>query len=368
MYISEKKVAFWLSIAVIIIAPFENIVGIEIIIYPLAIIILTLCVLEKHTVKLQESICLLLYLLYAMITCFWSRNVYALSSMLTTTVMFIFLFLQLQFSYTQEEAKSLEVAIILQGIILLGMCFIYGKYQDSRFWIISESTGADPNYLSGWFILPTCICIKCLFRERWPIFIRGILLTEVVLALYFIMQSGSRSGLICNFGAIILCVCYELRSTIKKKPAIGLVAVLLSLYLLYTTLQMMPETMLYRLAVSDSNLGGRGEIWKELCTVLMSNMPGFLFGMGQGSVTYYTSYQIVAHNTFLDVLFETGLIGLLLYCWFCASAFRRAVSKSWIISIALFSNYVLIFTLSSIYMRPLIFMLFYADYQIEESD
>lgn len=366
MILDYKKVVYALSIFLIMISPLENIFGIEIIIYPLGTVILILCIVLKGQIKFQENICLLIYIAYAILTCFWSKNIDAISSLFTTGMMFLFLYLQLQFDYTKSVYEKFEYAIIVQGSILLIICFLFGQYQDNRFWIISNTSGADPNYLSGWFILPTCICVKNIFKKHNKIIVKLLLIIEILLILFFVMQSGSRSGLICNVGAIVFCSIYELRIIIRKKPFVGFLGILVLCMLLGLVWQNLPDTMLYRLQTADDNLGGRGDIWKEIFIILSNNILGLLFGMGQGSITLYTSHHIVAHNTFLDILFETGIIGLTLYLVFCFTALRKAFSKGGAITIALLFNFVLIFTLSSIYMRPLILMFFMADCNIYE--
>lgn len=368
MTLESKDVVFWLIFTLIVIAPLEMVIGIEIIIYPISIIVLLLCILIEKKIYIRENAYLIFYLLYALLTCFWSKNNNAIASSFSTIIMYFLLFLLLQFEYTEYEFDKFQKAIIIQGIVVLILCFLFGEYQDERFWILSRTTGADPNYLSGWFILPICICVKYFFQQYISIPIKFALMIEVFLALYFVMQSGSRSGVICNLGAMLFSLYYELRNIIKKNPIIGGIGILASIILVVAICLMLPETMLYRFRMADSNLGGRGAIWEELWRILNNNVAGFLFGMGQGSVTLYTTHRIVAHNTFLDILFETGIIGLAFYCVFCFLALRNAIAKSWIIGIALIANYILIFTLSSIYMRPLILMFFVAACNVCEGD
>ena len=89
----------------------------------------------------------------------------------------------------------------------------------------------------------------------------------------------------------------------------------------FPTVRGVPQFMgaLYRFKSDNGALGGRAEVWKELIGILNNNIGGTFWGMGEGSTTYYTSHRIVAHNTYLDILFENGIVGLALYLAYCIS-------------------------------------------------
>lgn len=101
---------------------------------------------------------------------------------------------------------------------------------------------------------------------------------------------------------------------------------------------------------------------------LFSHPLGLICGMGQGAAPSYSGFDRVAHNTFMDILFENGMIGLLFYLYFFIVALKRAFKKDIAMGIALVATGVLIFTLSSTYMRFLIFILFMADCHIYQEE
>ena len=104
-------------------------------------------------IVIDETSALLLFLGYAFLTCYWSVNAAPFLNLFNTAVMYIFLFLVLLLA-SEQDYERLKKAFVIQGVVLLILCLSFGTYQDNRFWIISSTTGADPNYLSGWFILP----------------------------------------------------------------------------------------------------------------------------------------------------------------------------------------------------------------------
>lgn len=364
MSISGDKIAFLLMVFIIIISPLENIIGIESIVYPIVTVLLFFALVVKRRVRRNESIFLLLYLVYAFITCLWSKADSPIYGMRITTLMFLILIITSEFDFSQHDYDIIENAMIIHGIVLLILCFTFGQYQDNRFWIISSTTGADPNYLSQWFILPICICIRKIFKANIKWIIKPIFIIEIVLAFYFIMQSGSRSGLVCSFAALVLSALFENKDIIKRRPLIGLIILGGFIILFILILNMMPSYTLYRFESDNGALGGRAEVWKELIGILNNNIGGTFFGMGEGSTTYYTSHHIVAHNTYLDILFENGIVGLALYLAYCISILKKAIHKDGTVTIGLLLNYVLIFTLSSISMRPTIFAYFMAEFNV----
>lgn len=366
--ISGDRIAFLLSVFIIVISPLENIIGIESIVYPIVTVLLMFTLLGKRQVRITESFFLLFYLFYAFITCLWTKADNSIYGMRITILMFLILFLFSQFDFTEHEYEILENAMIIHGLVLLLLCFTFGQYSDNRFWIISSTTGADPNYLSQWFILPICICIKKVFETSIKWFVKPVLIIEIILAFYFIMQSGSRSGLICTFAALVICAIYENRTVIKEKPLFGIIIFAGFLVLFIALLQMVPSYTLYRFETDNGALGGRASIWRELIGILNKDLIGTFIGMGEGSTTYYTSSHIVAHNTYLDVLFENGLIGLFFYVSYCISILRKSFLKDRTITIALVINLILIFTLSSINMRPTIFAFFMAECNVLRDD
>lgn len=373
MSISGDKIAFLLMMFIIIISPLENIIGIESIVYPIVTVLLFFALVVKRRVRCNESIFLLLYLVYAFITCLWSKADSPIYGMRITTLMFLILIITSEFDFSQHDYDIIENAMIIHGIVLLILCFAFGQYQDNRFWIISSTTGADPNYLSQWFILPICICIRKIFKTNIKWIIKSIFIIEIVLAFYFIMQSGSRSGLVCSFAALVLSALFENKDIIKRRPLIGLIILGGFIIFFILILNMMPSYTLYRFESDNGALGGRAEVWKELIGILNNNIGGTFFGMGEGSTTYYTSHHIVAHNTYLDILFENGIVGLTLYLAYCISILKKAIHKDRTVTTGLLFNYVLIFTLSSISMRPTIFAYFMAecnvlDYSNDEAE
>ncbi len=365
----RKRNPFVVSImtVLIILSPLEHVAGVEIIFYTVGLLIVGLSILHRRKIVLDETCALLLFLFYAFLTCYWSVNDTPFLNLLNTAVMYTFLFLTLQHSYTTRDYEHFKQAFIMQGALLIVLCFMFGTYQDNRFWIISSTTGADPNYLSGWFILPVAMANEYLIKRK-NVLLRVFLIIEIGLSFYFVAQSGSRSGLLCIAFTVVVYTVWTLRSEIKKKPLYGIIAIIIFIFLISIAIKMIPTNTLYRFTKNSDagNLGGRTKIWGNLMSTLSKYPLGAIFGMGQGSAPFYSGFDRVAHNTFMDILFENGVVGLSFYLFFCGIATKNAFRKDTAIGIATIAIAILIFTLSSTYMRFVIFMLFMADCHLYE--
>lgn len=356
--ISVNMIATYVTIIFILISPFENILRIEKIYYLLGTVILLLCILEKKSIKKNYSLMLPLFLLYAVVTTIWSPNKNALSDMFTLIVVFLFLYLQIQFDYTNNDFNKIKVAFIIQGGIMVILCSMFGKYMDGRFWLQSATSGADPNYLSGWFIIPICFIVEKMVNSSVKTIYKLLMIIEVAGFFYFIMESASRSGLITNALALGLSILYVAKKNIKKHPIKFLIMIVIFICTIIIGIQNMPETMLARLASSNGNLGGRSAIWKQLWSAINNTTYGIVFGMGSGSVTYFNAFHMAAHNTFFDVLFQYGLVGIGFLLLYVVAGMKKMRDKDAYIVISFISMAIMIFTLSALSTRFVMLTLF----------
>lgn len=359
-----SSLAVWVTIVFIIIAPFENIARIEKVYYMLAILVLGIYIVQTKAIKRDFTLLLPCFVVYALITTVWSINPSAFSELFTLIVVMLFLYLQLQFNFGKGDFEKIKNAFIMQGGVLIVLCLLFGRYMDNRFWLQSATSGADPNYLSGWFIIPLCFIVERLFdRNIWFIY-KIIMVAEVVCFFYFIMQSASRSGLIANVIALVICIIYTARSAVREHPFRAVALILALVLIILAGIRYMPETMLVRLLRSDSELGGRSSIWMELLDVLMEHPLGAIFGMGSGSVTYYNLYYSAAHNTFLDIWFQYGIVGFSLIVSFIVLAIKNCIKVRPYALISFTAMCILIFTLSAMTTRFVMLSLFIIGAQV----
>lgn len=230
--------------------------------------------------------------------------------------------------------------------------------MDSRFWLKSASSGADPNYLSGWFIIPLCFNVEYLFSNKTEFIVKLMMFLQIVLVFYFIMQTASKSCLIANAVAVILAGLFTVKETAKRYPVRAVVIIMLMVAAVVFALDHMPTYLLSRLTSGIGSMTGRVPMWRTLGHKFIDDPIGGVFGFGSSSVSYYTGTGLVAHNTFLDILCNQGLIGLIPLHVFMFGHMKEKWESRLYAMIALFAMSVLIFTVSAFNTRFFLLMMF----------
>jgi len=141
-------------------------------------------------------------------------------------------------------------------------------------------------------------------------------------ALFAIILSASRMALF----AIVPAVVYIVGTANRLKPLYRV----LILAALLGTLPFIPQSSIERLAttgasLSTGDIGGRGRLWEATIAVYLEHP---LRGIGSGALNAPNVLGTVAHNTFLSVLAELGLIGFILFVIMLAIVAYQAVTQS----------------------------------------
>ena len=161
-------------------------------------------------------------------------------------------------------------------------------------------------------------------------------LAGVVLATALIL-SYSRASLLNLLCAIAALLCVSKRVS-KRSVAVAIGSAITLAVLIYFAFPTFSQSYWVRLQASVFNLpsapeivlSGRASSWASLTEFLIHNPWHLLFGIGYKTLPYssYIGRAVIADNTYLDLLVETGLLGL---CTFLAlnvemlrSSFRAA--------------------------------------------
>ncbi|WP_462134132.1 O-antigen ligase family protein [Slackia piriformis] len=206
----------------------------------------------------------------------------------------------------------------------------------------------DPNQLCGYFIFAVAFCSYRAFAKGnfW-------LLLIVAFSFYAVLLTGSRGGLLANMSACVAGVFFGLSGTKHKMAYFAVVAGLFLLVALGVDeiLSLLPPSVASRFSSLslDSGAGSlRFEAWEDvLGAYLSSDLIHQLFGHGYGSTMQVTFNGLVAHNTFIEVLYSFGMLGFLafslLLLFALIAAFRK---KNYALVAALVGFYLLIATLT----------------------
>lgn len=161
-------------------------------------------------------------------------------------------------------------------------------------------------------------------RHRWPeVF---ILLSFILLSLYLLYKSNSATAYVCLF--IVLVTYLGLGTSVLRQHAGRVVAFALVFVVLFLVAEVsfgVIDRVLVLLG-RDPTFTGRTRLWQDLLSVGTNPLIGVGFSTfweGERARTLWETYSSSihqAHNGYLEVYLEVGLIGLGLLLWVILSA------------------------------------------------
>lgn len=145
-------------------------------------------------------------------------------------------------------------------------------------------------------------------------------------AMFSILLTASRMALFCTVPALVYMVGTFRQLTLRLRALI-FAALVAALFLIQSYV---PQASLARLAttgasITSGSLGGRSTSWNEGLELFQEH-PVLGVGSGAFPIAAYDT-RGVAHNTFLSVLAELGLIGFILFVAILAAAFLHALRQ-----------------------------------------
>jgi O-antigen ligase len=244
----------------------------------------------------------------------------------TFVQLFAVVFMMWQLAPNPERVRRLLEAFALGGFVpafATIALFIQSHGSLRRF----SAAGADPNSLAMTLALVMPIAWYLSLTTERPLR-RWIYRSYIPIGLFATALSASRGGLIAWIVALAI-----IPLTMKLSPG-RLAAVMAMMAISAVILAMyVPENIVERLSttgtslgssVQGGGLGGRVRFW-------IAGFHAFsykpLAGYGTGGFIRAITPELgadalVAHNSFISVMVEEGLVGLLLYCTMLLAVFR----------------------------------------------
>jgi O-antigen ligase len=167
-------------------------------------------------------------------------------------------------------------------------------------------------------------------------------------ALFAIVLTGSRTAIFVTLPTIIY-----LFVTFKRiKPLVRLSIFSFLLGSLLFLQHYIPQTAISRLATTASSiysgdLGGRVQIWRDSLLIFQENP---ILGIGSGALSSPTALGGAAHNTYISILTELGVIGFIIFMTLLGVVVKRATvqekqyAQLWITVLAIWAIGVLSLT------------------------
>lgn len=272
-----------------------------------------------------------------------------LGQVFTGLVLATAVFVSLTRNFTIRFAVNL-----LRLLTIISFFFsLYGAYQAYQFRSLLNLVGGrtfsfifgDPNYYATYLLMVLCLAISFSFTEQrriWRIGYIGIAATYIV----SIVMTVSRSGYLV---LIIIIICYGVYfyrfAGIQRLLSGGLALVIVAtITILLTTnissqlvdIFLLSERVSTVVEGSDASVNQRKNIF-IVGTRVLTDQPIFGIGFGNFEVVFdryregelSTGNARAAHNTFLKIFAETGIIGfvfaMLFYGWLLWDIFKTAM-------------------------------------------
>jgi len=309
--------------------------------------VLNIVTYRKGIITLHSSIIpLLLFLLFAGVSVIWapstSKWLYYFSFLFNNLILLVIL---LSRQYSNKERKLIDILCALVGLYI---AFAIIKSNGLSLTVYGRSTievngsHVDQNNLALSLTIPLFCIIDFAKHLKKLRFMRIALYISMLIIVYAILFTGSRSGLLgLVFGCIGAFLVYSRKDWRKK---LGLLLVFIGAYLLMlVALNNLPGSLSERFTISnvlENGASNRFDIWGNYWSVFKeSSIFRIVFGYGYGNS--YTIYAqkfgvlTAAHNDILQILLDLGIVGVSLYFYMLFRAMKDALKKHSPISVSL---------------------------------
>lgn len=272
----------------------------------------------KGKIKIEQfSLFYLLWLLYSCFTLIWARDYSIFRIHFFTVFGFVILLICLLQKPIENDLISGMIYTFWSGSFLIGLLslFFHSAYHfDLRFTARQVLTlfgvQTDPNNQAIFLMFGISISLYYLIVKREKLI---LCISTIVVNMISMMLTASRGGIL-SFGVLTVIVIIFIIKDWKAKVW-AIVVTIISLAIISRFIPSFLNTStLERLVEFDTYEGGgnRITIWKNAIALMNENPLFYLFGSGWGSYYNYNGWAGM-HNTYLEILCNTGIIGLFLF-------------------------------------------------------
>lgn len=277
------------------------------------------------------------FLFWNIVSIFWTAGYDETVQRIKTYAQMIILVWIFWDLYTKEDdLKAALVAYIFGAYVSIGSTvYIYLTSQNSS----SRYAGAGINAVELALILALgmpiawhlAVTAGSSLKDR---IFRILHYTYIPASLFATILTASRMAVI----AVVPALLYIVGTSYRLKPLYRLLIFLILGGALLFLLPYIPQSAIERLATIDDSIealdfGGRMTLWRASFRIY-SEHP--VLGIGSGALHRSSELGGAAHNTFLSVLAELGIIGFILFAGILANvvyqalAQKKALSRLWL--------------------------------------
>ncbi len=306
--------------------------------------ILTILVLSlkggiENKLKKPDAILLwwVLFVIYAFFTQWWALKPEFVQGRFTTIVGLLLLYLVVAcYKFEKKDFETVKWCILLGGVIAAFITVYFSttgqfiKGSGGRTSLLLGDTKVDPNNLVLSLLLPVSICIEMMLDKSKKIKTKSLYLIMFGILLFAVFATGSRGGLV-SVGVVIISYILFL----KQRLTLGIILIIAGICILSI---IPPQLFIGRWEGAIASGGsGRLDIWHVGCVALKKY---WVLGAGLNNFTEvfiefhkYVGVPLrlggapVAHNTYLQIAVELGIVGFSLTIWGIIKHYRAISSR-----------------------------------------
>lgn len=264
--------------------------------------------------------------------------------------------------YNEREKDLIEWAWIIVGIFCVFTALTSKEHislSEERAVIKIFGFEEDQNQFCAYFIFPFIISIKRIVEKRKFFPLYGVF---IVLMIYSVFKTGSRGGLLGILLGAFAYILFGVKS-FKAKVGVCISAVLIGCITIVFVMPNVPESVRSRYSieqVEDDGGSGRAEIWGILLGYTLERPERIIRGSGLLSTFDILTERpnkhgnLGAHNSYIQIFTDQGLLGLMLFMLLCAACVIRPRNYDITYSCAFIAIMVFSLTLSFYVFKPYI--------------
>ncbi len=301
----------------------------------LILLLITTIIIGKNIDKgrnLIENKLLLLFLFEASaVTFYYSTFTQDFVKLISQMILFVLLG---KLKMNKEDEKIIEnsvivstlifsIIIIQKSILISKMGYIHGR-------IPLFGTTLDPNYICI-TLVPTLVLLINNIYDNYYRNVSIILYFIILIAVICTSSRGGFLGLLCShLGLLCYLTINNLKKLKKKVVFFGVLIILFVILFYYISFYYSLQWSRMISINNESSDNGRFEIWKISINLWQQY---FVFGCGFQGV--YQRYYFASHNTFIQILSETGITGGIIFFSYLLLIIKKAYICNRIIFIML---------------------------------
>jgi len=296
--------------------------------YAIGLLVVSFFYLQKSIIVLDSTfVSQLAYIAMCLFSLFYSISFKAsLSALITLLMNYGLVILCQSIKFSEFEVKLLQKSLVCGGILVLIASLFFADFSEGgRLTIKILGDSADQNYLNGYVLFAFSYFVYEVINTSKK---KILNFAALFLLLLFVFATGSRGALLAFLAIIAILLLVKVKGSWKNIIKVSFL-ILILLIALQIILSLLPKEIAIRFSleyIENTGTTSRTEIWNALLSRFFNDdLFSIMFGKGLSTTPLYNTYDDhVAHNAFLDILIETGFVGLLFYIILVVSMLKKA--------------------------------------------